>query len=341
MIFWKTRTSFPAKKGAKQYLSFVLLSKFLLLPISAGELDYAEFSKDILAFRELRETVPIEKIVDFVDNDGVLPDFEPTDYFEIFTHLSVKEGFVLDWVYESNEWAGAPCLYTRPKEQERFSTHEELLDSVSEEAQLPAVRKVYQDYQAKVAALPPAKERTFTGKDNSDAGFGFSDIDSDRQQRISELMQELDARLAEYPRREYWDWWKEDIKCDGTDQGYLELAALYLLGNQFGLYWHALTNDTEILPDHDSLIEVVDRPVRPSPGIDGILLPPEVRDAARKIEQKPTVTRSGETVTITFLTFTKWGGFERMTMELSATFPHNIIRETTEEVVEYHSGIVY
>lgn len=58
-------------------------------------------------------------------------EFDPNRYFEAFTHLKMRDGFTLDWVYHQDGMGGYPILYARPVEQPPFvdeSSYEAVAD---------------------------------------------------------------------------------------------------------------------------------------------------------------------------------------------------------------------
>ncbi len=44
-------------------------------------------------------------------------DFDPNTYFTVLTHLSMKSGYVLDYVYHYSDMGGEPHLYARPVDE--------------------------------------------------------------------------------------------------------------------------------------------------------------------------------------------------------------------------------
>jgi hypothetical protein len=55
-------------------------------------------------------------------------DFDPNTYFNVLTHLKVKDGYMLDYVYQLDSSGGNPCLYARPKDARPFDTFVEYRD---------------------------------------------------------------------------------------------------------------------------------------------------------------------------------------------------------------------
>ena len=49
-------------------------------------------------------------------------DFDVSTYFDVLDHLSMQEGYTLDYVYTYEFLGGRPVLYTRPSEQAPYQT---------------------------------------------------------------------------------------------------------------------------------------------------------------------------------------------------------------------------
>jgi len=96
----------------------------------------------------------------------------------------------------------------------------------------------------------------------------------------------------------------EHIRTDGSREGFIQLAALLIIGDQFHLYWHAHYNDTMIL------------------------------------SRLPAwVTFSGDEVAVSLFTFTAWGGVKLYTIRVKREFPHTIISEDALRLIPYSCGI--
>jgi hypothetical protein len=52
-------------------------------------------------------------------------EFDPNRYFEVFTHLSMQDGYVLDYVYHQDGFGGFPVFYARPVDQPPYATEAE------------------------------------------------------------------------------------------------------------------------------------------------------------------------------------------------------------------------
>ena len=108
------------------------------------------------------------------------------------------------------------------------------------------------------------------------------------------------------------------------------------MGEQFYLQWHGLLDDTRIAFTADGLEAVLaDGDGHDEP------LPTDVESAARALDLEPTVTTLDDDVEVSFVTFTKWGGFRQHTFRLARAFPHELIDHESTSLVEYSCGWIY
>jgi len=59
----------------------------------------------------------------------------------------------------------------------------------------------------------------------------------------------------------------------------------------------------------------------------------------RNIE--PVVNLTDDSANVQVITFTKWGGFYRLTYSISRSFPHTIIDIKEENLVPYDCGVMF
>jgi hypothetical protein len=52
-------------------------------------------------------------------------DFDPNTYFTVLSHLSMKPGYILDYVYDHNSLGGHPCLYARTFDEKSLGSSDE------------------------------------------------------------------------------------------------------------------------------------------------------------------------------------------------------------------------
>ena len=59
-------------------------------------------------------------------------EFDPNRYFVAFTHLTMQDGYVLDYVYHQDGMGGYPLLYARLADQPPYATEADYLAAVSD-----------------------------------------------------------------------------------------------------------------------------------------------------------------------------------------------------------------
>ncbi|HEY3475491.1 MAG TPA: hypothetical protein VGK56_12835 [Anaerolineales bacterium] len=166
-------------------------------------------------------------------------EFDVNQYFNALTHLSMRDGYILDYVYQREELAGYPLLYPRPVDQAPY------------------------------------------------------------------------ASTADIPENEEWPDFLEYLEVEDTERGYFEYVVMDIMANQFYLFWQANYNDTYIVCNRGQVNDIV---AQVSSGEFG-----NAMDAAQQAEARtlrnivPVVHLAGNTAIVELVTFTKWGGFYRVT----------------------------
>ena len=64
-------------------------------------------------------------------------------------------------------------------------------------------------------------------------------------------------------------------------------------------------------------------------------LPADVRWKARMLRVAPQIDMANESVSVSVILFSKWGGFSRYTVERRRAFPHVVTREAETNLVAY------
>jgi hypothetical protein len=67
-------------------------------------------------------------------------EFDANEYFNVLTHISMQDGYALDYVYPIPDLGGAPILYARAVDQAPYPS----MDAVPENTQLPDFREYLQ-----------------------------------------------------------------------------------------------------------------------------------------------------------------------------------------------------
>jgi hypothetical protein len=194
-------------------------------------------------------------------------EFDVNQYFDVLTHISMREGYALDYVYQADSLGAFPMLYPRPLDQAPYAS----MADIPENTELP-------DFH------------------------------------------------------EYLD--VEDV-----EQGYFEYVVMDIMAGQFYLSWHANYNDMEIVCNRDDVNDIISRVNAGDFGNDLDLGQQTKVRAIKSIE--PAVSLTGDIAKVEIVTFTKWGGFYRLTYTISREVPHKIIDVQQEELVPYDCGIMF
>lgn len=115
----------------KKQTTVLVLAAFLfsmacqLLTPSNREGTIISACADVLsAFRAVQPgAVPQSLLETGVKQGG---EFDVNDYFEAFTHISMEEGYALDYVYQVDSLGAFPILYARPTDQPAYASANEL-----------------------------------------------------------------------------------------------------------------------------------------------------------------------------------------------------------------------
>jgi hypothetical protein len=194
-------------------------------------------------------------------------EFDVNQYFKVFTHISMQEGYALDYVYQRDDLSGYPLLYVRPVDQVSNAS----TSNISNETKLP-------DF------------------------------------------------------REYLD-------IEDTEQGYFEYVVMDIMANQFYLFWHANYNDTYIVCNRQQLYDIV---TQISSGEFGNPLDPAQEAKVRTLRNiLPVVRLTSDLAVAEVVTFTKWGGFYRLTYTISREAPHKILEIEEENILPYDYGVAF
>lgn len=231
--------------------------------------------------------LPSEIPQNLTNGDSVKTDLEwnANTYFDVLTHLSMEDGYVLDYVYAFDGSAGSPELYARPEEAVPFKTFDEYGKALN----------------------------TYTRPENDISTVWF-------------VMGEETGLFG------------NKIKIDDTKEGYYEYTVLQLLGEQFYLFWHSNYNDTRIICDAGELEGLLE-----SIGDSGFGEPvdEDFKEQARKIDLQPTVDIGTDTVTVSLVVFSKWGGFTRLSYFMDRNYPRMVTGIESKNLLEYQCGVVF
>jgi hypothetical protein len=194
-------------------------------------------------------------------------EFDANQYFEVLDHISMQEGYALDYVYQNDDLGGYPLLYARPVEQVPYASA----------ADIPQNTQLldFQDY----------------------------------------------------------------LSVEDVEQGYFEYVVMDIMANQFYLFWHANYNDTLIVCNRQQIYDIVGQV---GSGDFGNPMDTAQRAKARTLRNiVPVVRLAGDTAVVEVVTFTKWGGFYRLTYTVSREAPHTILDLKEENILPYDCGVMF
>ena len=194
-------------------------------------------------------------------------EFDANEYFTVLTHISMREGYALDYVYLSDGLGGSPVLYARRADQAAYAS----MEDVPQNTQLP-------DFH-------------------------------------------------------------EYLEVEDVEGGYFEYVLMDIMANQFYLFWHANYNDTEIVCNRGDVNDIISAVSSGDFGYKLDLLQQTRARAMRNIE--PVVNLTDDSANVQVITFTKWGGFYRLTYSISRSLPHTIIDVKEENLVPYDCGVMF
>lgn len=140
------------------------------------------------------------------------------------------------------------------------------------------------------------------------------------------------------PESDLTNYWKY-IEVNDVEQGYFEYATFLLIADQFYLVWHANYNDTDVTCDRETVDAIV---ADINDGEFGIEFDRDQMKQIRAMQNiEPSVKLTDTTAIVELITFSKWGGFYRLTYTIDRNFPHTILDVKEENVVPYDCGIMF
>lgn len=144
---------------------------------------------------------------------------------------------------------------------------------------------------------------------------------------------------ADVPQNQNLENYWEFVEVEDVEQGYFEYAALLIMAEQFYLVWHANYNDTEIVCSRADVDAIVAERNTGDFGMKFDLSQQAKIRAMKDIE--PLVRLTENSAIVEIVTFTKWGGFYRLTYTIDRNSPHTIMDVQDENIVPYDCGIMF
>jgi hypothetical protein len=133
------------------------------------------------------------------------------------------------------------------------------------------------------------------------------------------------------------------LHCDGTENGFFQLALFEHLADQFYLAWHAAYNDIPLITSYADMHQFLANPknfMREKNGKPTVLPEPTVLKAL-ELDPTPIVKIDSETVSVKVLAFSNWRGFFQKTLTFEKQPPNLILSETEEILIPYRCPIMF
>ena len=128
----------------------------------------------------------------------------------------------------------------------------------------------------------------------------------------------------------------DDIRTDGTAEGYFQLVVLYLMGDQFYHMWHDGYHDERIVCTSSGLEDAFK-----STGSDPRhRITDDKRRAISAMPIEPRVNIQSDVVSVSIVVFSKFFGFQRRIYTISRHPPHAMLNEQRKLLVDYYCGYV-
>ena len=113
-----------AKNRISKIISFLLICSFLMAGCEVDSLNHEKAKTDLSSH--------CSQVISAMESLQQKENFNPQDYFQVMTHLSVAPGYRLDDVYYQDEMGGYPLIYARKEDEKAYLSYEEYLSHFNE-----------------------------------------------------------------------------------------------------------------------------------------------------------------------------------------------------------------
>ena len=276
----------------------LFLMSFLLLSVPVQ----AEKATDTAIVENMQETIDAiqaiqpDEVPDFDDDSEINREdlFDISDYFDVFTHLSMEDGYTLDYFIVGDDFFGScPLTYVRETDSDPITTYEE--------------------YEQEAEA----------------------------QYDLNNMYNLIGFVMGEDPNV-----FEDKIHIDGTPEGYVEYVLLQVMGAQFYLTWHALYNDAIPVCDNAAFEPVLTEALGyfsmgSEESHEDLAPKAEIMAKGKFVDFRPLVEFKDDTVDVTIMTFTKWGGLIKTTYTIERYYPHSIVNVFSQTLIDYQCGAMF
>ena len=243
------------------------------------------------------------------DQRRFVGEFDTMSFFRVFTSISMQDGYVLDYVQTQWGMGSGPQLYTRQTTVGPYARPVELAarDTMLKSNAVAAASVQFDHWREVVLSA-------------GDCG--------ESEAAMLALCRELTHITLDGSGDEYL----AHVVIPDRPIAYLECVALYLLGEQFYLGWHAGYNDTRIVCTRTALAQLLSEPDVSA------TLNEDDRFVLSSIDPTPSMRELGDAVHLSLVTFSKWGGLTRRRYVITRRFPHALTVGAADSLWEHICG---
>jgi hypothetical protein len=108
----------------------------------------------------------------------------------------------------------------------------------------------------------------------------------------------------------------QHVQTDGTAEGFVELAILRIMGNEFYVFWHAIPGSDVVPVCGEKTLRNLLTPL----GVGWVRM--------HGLRAQPVIDMNQESVTVSLLTFSDWQGVSRRTFVFRRDVPHTLLGES-------------
>ena len=125
------------------------------------------------------------------------------------------------------------------------------------------------------------------------------------------------------------------LKIEDSKKGYFQFLIIYLIGDNFALFWHSNYGNNSLILSKKSLDDIL------KSKNNFINLNNNQKNEAKKINPSPKITMKKDTCYIRIINFSPWKGFESVEYGINRKFPHKVKYLSCKILVEYDCGIMF
>jgi hypothetical protein len=129
------------------------------------------------------------------------------------------------------------------------------------------------------------------------------------------------------------------LTLDGDNDAFYEFLIFNILADKFYLSWHSGYNEIWIVTSKEAVEDIIKEVNTDQFGSN---FDDSQMKAARALDVNPAMdVTNKDSVTVSVVTFSKWGGFNRVTKKVSRSYPHIVLEEKQDNLLEYNCQVMF